>query len=281
VAPATDVVKHATGSVPEARDGVAGTATHAIQDATTGITGTPVQAIENATDGITGTAVQTIQNATTGITGTATHAIQDATMGLGGTLQNVVDQTNGAVRHVVGQVPRHLLPPALGTQVPTTPETPSAPSGPSAPSATFDPPAALNGWQGRGPISSNPAGGHLPSATSSIGSHGRSVPSGGIRGGSRLHLASLPQALSNYGAAASGANADAQGPLNGSRSPSLPGPAAQSGSGSSIAAGIALALAALLVALMAVRPPRSLRRLAIAPATLRPAPELGSLDRPG
>jgi hypothetical protein len=67
----------------------------------------------------------------------------------------------------------------------------------------------------------------------------------------------------------------------GSQSPFLPGPATQSSSGSSTAAGIALALAALLVALMAVRPPRSLRRLAIAPATLRPAPELGSPDPPG
>ena len=225
--PANDAVKHTTGSAQGAGHGVAGTATHAIQNATTGITGTAVHTIQNtttgitgtathaiqdATTGITGTAVHTIQNTTTGITGTATHAIQDATTGLGGALQNVVDQTNGTVRHVVGQVPRHLLPPPLGTQVPTAPETPSAPSGPSALSGTFDPPAALNVWQGGGPIGSNPAGGHLPSAMSSIGAHGQSVPSGGIRGRSGLHLASPPQALSNYGAAASGANADTPGP---------------------------------------------------------------------
>jgi hypothetical protein len=35
------------------------------------------------------------------------------------------------------------------------------------------------------------------------------------------------------------------------------------------------------VALMTLRPPRSLRRLVIAPANLRPAPALGSPDRPG
>jgi hypothetical protein len=177
------------------------------------------------------------------------------------------------VHQVVGQLPRHLVPPTLGS--PGVP-VPGAPTTPSHPSGTLGPPA-LNGWKASESPNAHVAWGQPPSAPSSAWSHERLAASGGTQssGGPNLRLA--PETLSNYGPATGGTSAVSPG----SRAPLLPGPAVQSGSGLSTAAGIALALAALLVALMAVRPPPSLRRLAIAPATLRPAPELGTPDRPG
>jgi hypothetical protein len=264
-----------TGSVLGSGGQLTHTATHAIQNTAQGVTGAATHAIQSATAGLAGAAIHTVQETTDGLTGAATHAIRNATTGLGGTLQNVVDHTRGTVGQIAGQVPpRHLLPPPVGTQIPPAP---GAPSGPSGPSGTIDPLPTLNDWQPSDPFSSSFAG--RPAGGSGIGSQPRSMPADGIRGDrAPVGLSPAPQAPSDYEAAPPAAN---DGPSDGTRSPLLPSPAAQSGSGSSTGAGIALALAALLVALMAVRPPQSLRKLAIAPATLRPAPELGSPDRPG
>jgi hypothetical protein len=181
------------------------------------------------------------------------------------------------VQQVAGQVPRHLVPPPLGTPGVTLP---GAPTTPSHPSGTLDPPT-LNGWEASGSTDPRLAWGQPPSPPSNWSAHRGPTGSGAARGSDALNLSLPREALSKYGLGTGATNADSPGSSNGTGPPLLPGPAAQSGSGSSTAAGIALALAALLVALMAVRPPPSLRRLAIAPATLRPAPELGTPDRPG
>jgi hypothetical protein len=273
VGSAVRAVEDATGSLQDAGQGLGGSGTHAIQNATQGLGGTATHAIQ----GIAGTTTHAIQNATQGIAGGATHAIQDATSGLGSALHNVVDQTRGTVHQVTGQVPRHLIPPPLGSPGVTLP---GAPTTPSHPTGTLTPPT-LNGWKASGSTDPRLAWGQSPSPSSTWSAQRGPTGSGAARGSGALNLSLLREALSKYGVATGGTSADSPGSSNGSGPPLLPGPAAQSSSGSSTAAGIALALAALLVALMAVRPPPSLRRLAIASATLRPAPELGTPDRPG
>jgi outer membrane biosynthesis protein TonB len=286
---ASGPVQAATRTIKNAASGTVHNATHnatrVIHHATSGQpVGSAVGAVEHATgslqqagQGLGGSGTHAIQNATQGLAGTATHAIQDATSGLGSALHNVVEQTRGAVHQVTGQVPRHLVPPPLGSPGVTLP---GAPTTPSHSTGTLTRPT-LNGWKASGPTDPRLAWGQSPIPSSTWSAQRGPTGSGAARGSGALNLSLLRAALPKYGVATGGTSADSSGSSNGSGPPLLPGPAAQSSSGSSTAAGIALALAALLVALMAVRPPPSLRRLAIASATLRPAPELGTPDPPG
>jgi hypothetical protein len=106
------------------------------------------------------------------------------------------------------------------------------------------------------------------------GSRALGAPPQSLRG---AHPASLLQTVAPGGHVEAGGSPPAHGPT-----PSPAGGATGHTTGSMNAGtGIALALVAALFAVLALRRPPTLRRLVIAPATLRPAPAYGVLDPPG